>query len=358
MSSDKNEQIDVPLGIHSNSRLTILIIGSTGNVGSAVLRAIQRSDRFQMAIRSNLLEIRASYHSRKSKESIEELYPSIKPVELDIDQIDVNARSKNPSIESAFAGVNCLFLQTGYFTKSIIQSKTILDYAKASHVEFILHGGVLAQDTTINESFAFHILIERYIESLGFKYCHLHPAVYMQVLIGYAGERIVDLTNKQVDLYWKPDYLLTWVDCNDVGMVAASILCDFQSHHGRVYSLSSDQLTMTQATAIFSEVFQCKLVYRYTEAEQWANSICEKILAGADMSWQEKFSRCHYIHAIKQAFLRHNNDTFDEKWQLYTDLNQLLTHYQWKSAGNTLKEFVHENKANFVDTSKIDLPNS
>ena len=289
---------------------------------------------------------------------IEALYPSLKPVESDVDQIDVNARSKNPSIEGAFAGVNCLLLQTGYFTKSIIQSKTILDYAKASNVGFILHGGVLAQDSTINESFAFHVLIERYIESLGFKYCHLHPAVYMQVLIGYAGVRIVDLTNKQVDLYWKPDYLLTWVDCNDVGMVAASILCDFQSHHGRAYSLTYDQLTMTQGTAIFSDVFQCQLAYRYTEAEEWAKAICDKTLGSTDMTWQEKLSRCHYIHEIKQAFIRHNNDTFDEKWRLYTDLNQLLTHYQWKSAGNKLQEFVHQNKASFVDTSNIDLSDS
>lgn len=189
-------------------------------------------------------------------------------------------------------------LQTGYFTKSLIQSKTLLDCAKAAKIEFILHGGVLAEETTINESFAFHILVEKYIECLNFKYCHLHPAVYMQVLLGYAGERIADREKHQLELYWKADYLLTWVDCDDVGRVAASILC-------------------------------------------------EKILASEDLSCEEKFTRCHYIHAIKKAFIRHNNETFDEQWRIYPDLNQLLTSYQWNKTANTLEEFVRENREHF-----------
>ena len=327
----------------SKSKVIVLLIGATGNVGLGILKAFQQSDRYQTAIRNDQLEIRAAYHTSKSKELIEKDYPSIKAVELDIDHLDVHR-----SIDSAFTDVNCLFLQTGYFTKSIIQSKTIVDCAKAAKIEFILHGGVLAQETTINESFAFHILIEKYIEGLNFKYCHLHPAVYMQVLLGYAGERIVNLEKKQLDLYWKPDYLLTWVDCDDVGRVAASILADHHAHHARVYPLTSDQLTMAQATKILSEQLHCPVDYHFTEAEDWATAICEKILASKDVSAEEKFSRCHYIHAIKKAFIRHNNDTFDEQWRLYPELDQLLTDYQWNKKANTFKDFVQQNRETFL----------
>ena len=328
--------------MNSNAKLIVLLIGSTGNVGLGILKAFQQSDRYQTAIKNNQLEIRAAYHTSKSKELIEKCSPSIKPVPLDIDHLDVHR-----SIDEAFVGVNCLFLQTGYFTKSIIQSKTILDCAKAAKIEFILHGGVLAQQTTINESFAFHILVEKYIECLNFKYCHLHPAVYMQVLLGYAGERIVDREKNQLELYWKPDYLLTWVDCDDVGRVAASILADYHAHHTRVYSLTSDQLTMEQVTKVLSEQLHCSLEYRLIEPEDWATSVCEKILTSKDLSSEEKFTRCHYIHAIKKAFIRHNNETFDEQWRLYPDLNQLLTSYQWNKTANTLEDFVRQNREYF-----------
>lgn len=341
--------IQLPRGIHLNSKLIVLIIGSTGNIGRGLLHAFQHSASFQMAINRNLLEVRATFHNLKSKQLIEKDYPLIKPIELDIDQINVNDRVGNQLVESAFAGVTCLFLQTGYHTKSIIQSKTIIDYAKAVNVEFILHGGVLAQDNTVNESFAYHILIEKYIEHLNFKYCHLHPAVYMQVLIGYIDERVVNLKKQQIDLYWKPDYLLTWIDCNDIGKVAASILCDYQSHLNKTYQLTSDQLSMEQVTKIFSKEFGVDLKYNYIDAEDWANATCEKILQSVDMTNSEKFTRCNYIHAIKQAFLRHNNDTFDEQWQIYPDLNRLLNYYEWKKTGNTLNQFINDNRISFLD---------
>nr|ACD54692.1 NmrA family protein-like protein [Adineta vaga] len=346
MESISNNQF--PPAIHTNEKLIILIIGSTGNIGRGILDAFQHSTSFQTAINNNLLEIRATFHSLKSKQLIEQCYPSIKPVELDIDKINVNNRPHDQSIETVFAGVNCLFLQTGYFIKSIIQSKTIIDYAKAVNVEFILHGGVLAQDNTINESFAFHILIEKYIEHLGFKYCHLHPAVYMQVLIGYVGEKVVDLKKNQVELYWTPDYLLTWVDCNDVGKVAASILCDYGSHLSKIYQLTADQVTMEQITRLFSKEFQMDLKYNYINAEHWADLTCNKILENKEISNQDKFSQCDYIHAIKQAFLRHNNNTFDEKWKIYSDLDYLLNHYHWNKTGNKLEEFIKNNRELFL----------
>lgn len=336
------EEIRLPRGIDSNRKLIVLIIGSTGNVGRGVLNAFQSNPAFQLAIEKNLLDIRASFHSSTSKELIEKEYPSIKPVDLDIDQINVHDQ-----IQLAFDGVHCLFLQTGYYTKSLIQSKTIIDYAKSVNVEFILHGGVLAQDQTINESFAYHILIEKYLEHSNINYCHLHPAVYMQILLGYIDQPVIDLKKKQIELYWKNDYLLTWIDCNDLGRVAASILCDYKTHFNRTYQLTSVQLTMDDVTKIFSKEFQLDLNYLYQDPEDWADATCEQILSNHQLSNREKFTRCDYIHAIKQAFIRHNNQTFDENWQIYPDLNHLLNLYQWKDRGNTLEEFIHENRTAF-----------
>jgi hypothetical protein len=336
------EDIQLPCGIDLNRKLIVLIIGSTGNVGRGVLNAFQSNQAFQLAIKKNLLEIRAVFHSSKSKELIEKEYPSIKPVHLDIDQINVNDQ-----IQLAFDGVHCLFLQTGYYTKSIIQSKTIIDYAKSVHVEFILHGGVLAQDQTINESFAYHILIEKYIEHLNLNYCHLHPAVYMQILLGYIDQPVVDLKKKQIELYWKNNYRLTWIDCNDLGKIAASILCDYKVHINQTYQLTSVQLTMDEITKIFSREFQIELNYHYQDPEDWANFTCEQILQNSQLSNREKFTRCDYIHAIKQAFIRNNQETFDEKWQIYPDLNHLLNLYQWKTKSNTLEEFIQENRKDF-----------
>ncbi|UJR18582.1 hypothetical protein I4U23_005489 [Adineta vaga] len=56
------------------------------------------------------------------------------------------------------------------------------------------------------------------------------------------------------------------------------------------------------------------LKYNYINAEHWANLTCNKIFEIKEISNQDKFSQCNYVHSTKQAFLRHNNNnTFDEK---------------------------------------------
>lgn len=83
--------------MNSNAKLIVLLIGSTGNGGLGILNAFQQSDRYQTAIKNDQLEIRAAYHTSKSQELIEKRYPSIKPVQLNIDHLDVHR-----SIDDAF----------------------------------------------------------------------------------------------------------------------------------------------------------------------------------------------------------------------------------------------------------------
>ena len=58
---DTINSMELPPGIDSNSKLIILIIGSTGNVGRGILDAFEHCTSFRNAISNGLLEIRADF---------------------------------------------------------------------------------------------------------------------------------------------------------------------------------------------------------------------------------------------------------------------------------------------------------
>lgn len=64
----------------------------------------------------------------------------------------------------ALAGVDRVFLLTGYTVGMLTQSKTLVDAAKKAGVSHIVHVGVFAEWNTTDAHFAWHQMIEKYIE--------------------------------------------------------------------------------------------------------------------------------------------------------------------------------------------------
>lgn len=81
------------------------------------------------------------------------------------------------SLLPALHGVDTVFMMTGYTLAMLEQSKVFIDEARKSGVRHIVHLGACGDDNTRVAHWAWHQLIERYIEWAGFDYTHLRPGI-------------------------------------------------------------------------------------------------------------------------------------------------------------------------------------
>lgn len=95
---------------------------------------------------------------------------------------------------------------------------------------------------------SWHQYIEKYIESLGFSYTHLRPEAFMKNLtdFGWLNDGVV--TNYIGDARW------SWVDSDDLAIVAAETLLDPEKHASKIYPLGYDTATISEVAEILTEV--------------------------------------------------------------------------------------------------------
>jgi len=128
------------------------------------------------------------------------------------------------------------------------QSKTLVDAAADSGVSFIVHQGIFGNGRSTDPHFAWHEMVERYIEGSGVAWAHLHPHFFMQNILTTLG-----LPNGQ--LRWPMgDKRVGWIAGEDLAAVAAKVLADGPAAHaGQNYFLSTEVLNGVEAAAILSE---------------------------------------------------------------------------------------------------------
>src|SRR3954447_12370976 len=144
---------------------TVLVLGSTGQIGKMVVKELEKSANVQIRLRS------------RRPQDVERLRGEGKDaVHLDMDDPRTFAL--------AMAGVDRLFLLTGYTVAMVTQSKTLVDAARKAGVRHIVHLGVFAEWDCTDPHFAWHLLIESYIQASGLAWTHLHPNMFMENLLG------------------------------------------------------------------------------------------------------------------------------------------------------------------------------
>ncbi|MBW4599311.1 MAG: NmrA family NAD(P)-binding protein [Calothrix sp. FI2-JRJ7] len=99
-----------------------------------------------------------------------------------LDAVLLNLDDPN-TYEAALAGVERLFLLTGYTVDMLAQSKIIVDTAKKVGIKHIVHLGVFTPSDTTVYHYIWHQLIESYIEASGIAWTHLHPNFFMENLL-------------------------------------------------------------------------------------------------------------------------------------------------------------------------------
>jgi NAD(P)H dehydrogenase (quinone) len=215
----------------SNRKPRVLILGASGLTGSAVAAILDHGAADVEVVRAARNKEKVETWKRDGKEA----------VYLDLD----DART----FPAALQGIDRLFLLTGYTIAMLHQSKTIVDAAADSGVNFIVHQGVFGNGRSTEPHFAWHEMIERYIEGSGVVWAHLHPNFFMQNILTTLG-----LPNSQ--LRWPMgDKRVGWIAAEDLADISATVLRgDPAVHGGQNYFLSTDVLNGQEAAAILSEI--------------------------------------------------------------------------------------------------------
>ncbi|MEX0561952.1 NmrA family NAD(P)-binding protein [Raoultella terrigena] len=212
----------------NQSKARILVIGSSGQVGKKVVSDLEGSSDFRVRVTSRRLE----EVQRLSGEGKDIVY-------LDLDD--------PRTFGAALAGVDRIFLLTGYTIAMLAQSKTLVDAASKAGVKHIVHLGVFGEWDCTGQAFVWHQLVEAYIKASGISWTFLHPNMFMENILTLC------LKGDTLTTYWGENRT-GWVAAADIALVAATALREGPTKHaGKDYWLSSDVATGPELARLISE---------------------------------------------------------------------------------------------------------
>jgi uncharacterized protein YbjT (DUF2867 family) len=284
---------------------TILVLGASGTIGKQVIKELEGKP------------VNVRITSRK-QEVVEQLCSEGKDCKyLDLDDPGTFAL--------ALAGVDRVFLLTGYTVGMLTQSKTLVDAAKKAGVSHIVHVGVFAEWDTTDAHFAWHQMIEKYIEVSGIAWTHLHPNMFMEALTGAYLPKAFTYTT-----YWK-DRRVGYIASSDIAAVAAKVLVDGpQRHAAKDYWLSVESYNGKEIAQLMSEVTGLEIKCEEKGVEEFKQLIEAWIAKGAD-SWYASAN----IDFVKQML---------DGRMSYMSMVQNDIPYILGRPAKTVREFLFENK--------------
>jgi NAD(P)H dehydrogenase (quinone) len=228
----KNAGLDMARNDQTGKKPRILILGSTGRIGKAAIAELEQSPDFYQVVYASRNRDQVDTWQRKGKDA----------VHLDLDD--------PRTFPEALKGVDRLFLATGYTIHMVHQSKTIVDAAADAGVSFIVHLGIFGNGRMTDKHFAWHELVERYIEGSGVSWSHLHPHFFMDNLL--TTTPVVNGTFP----WFMGDKRVGWIAGDDLAAVAARVLAEGpEKHAGKQYWLSTELLNGSESAAEIAQAF-------------------------------------------------------------------------------------------------------
>jgi len=262
----------------------VLITGATGQVGSKTIEFLLPNKEVEIvaAVRS---PAKAAAFAAKG----------IATVILDLDDESTHL--------PALQGIDRLFVLTGYTVDMLRQSKALLDNAKKSGVQHVVHLGACGRDDTTVAHWAWHQFVERYIQWLGFSYTHLRPETFMQNVLSYGGEK--SIKNGVIHAFVQ-DARLSWVSVDDVAEVAALALAHPGLHGGKTYRMGYEAASFGDLAELMTAVVGQPFRYEPLAPEVFLEAMRS---AGAEMAYMN----CVYDHWKRYAAgtIPGADDTFD-----------------------------------------------
>ena len=262
---------------------TVLITGATGQIGGDTLRNLLADDSITLV---------AAVRSRAKAQPFEA--QGIRTVMLDFD--------KEETLAPALQGIDRALLVTGYTVHMLRQSKAFIDQAKLAGVQHMVHLGACGRDDTTIGHWAWHQLVERYIEWSGLSFTHLRPECFMQNLLSYDGTQAV---KAGVIEQYTGDARFSWVDGEDVARVAAQALLHPEKHTGQTYRLGYDVQSYGDIAAIMTRLLGQPFRYDAQSPDVFLKNMRA---AGAEMAYMncvhDNFTRmaARQIPGVEETF--------------------------------------------------------
>jgi uncharacterized protein YbjT (DUF2867 family) len=217
---------------------TILITGSTGNVGSQVVKQLS----------SFSSSVRAAVQSKNRADDI-------KNTKAELVEMNFN---KSDTIEAAFKDVQKIFLLTPFVPDMVEMSKSLIREAKKANVNHIVKqsafGSDLKDGITMNK---LHRQVEEAIESSGINYTFLRPMSFMQNYLGLSD------SIKSQGVFYAPliDSRTSFVDVRDIAAVAVEALTK-TGHENKAYNITGPEAVSNYDIAnILSNTTGRKITY-------------------------------------------------------------------------------------------------
>lgn len=238
---------------------TILVLGATGKVGSETIRQLQLAgdSRIVAAVRSP--EKAQAFQAQ-----------GIDTVILDLDQPE--------TLEPALQGIDRALLLTGYSVDMLRQSKRFVDAAKQAGVQHLVHIGASGALTNEVAHWGWHQYVEAYIEQQGFSYTHLRPEAFMQNILpsGFGWLQGQNLAHYVGNARW------SWIDCDDLSLVAAHALREPEKYAGQVIPLGYDAKTFDEIAKILTQTTGQSFAAEARPPEEFLENA---LAAGADLAY-------------------------------------------------------------------------
>lgn len=287
----------------------ILIIGATGNNGVATLNAL-------FAKQDNNVTVRAAVRNQQKAEELEQRYPTIETVILDLD--------KPETLPAALADVSKVFIIPGNVENRAQHAKSVIDAAKNSgsveHV--VLYSVVGAEWEAILFAKQFREA-EKYLEASGLTWTHLRTIWFQENFLGWAE----DIKNGQF-YFGVRDGLFAPLNVGDIGEIAANILT-IEGHDNKAYNITGPELMSGQQLADEFSIVTGKTVQYVSPPEE---ATLASLIGAGWPEWQAKgVVELFEVFASNQAAVVTEDGT--------SLLGTPLT---------TFKQFVESNKAAFV----------
>jgi NAD(P)H dehydrogenase (quinone) len=291
----------------------VLVLGATGTIGSHIVKELDDKD------------VHLRIASRK-----QEVVNQLRNEEKDGVYLDLD---KPETFALAMAGVDRVFLLTGYSVAMLTQSKTLVDAAKKAGVSHIVHVGVFAEWDTTDAHFVWHQMIEKYIEASGIAWTHLHPNMFMNVFTGLYIPKNFTYTT-----YWA-DRRVGYVAPEDISAVAAKVLLEGPARHaGQHYWLSVESFNGEEIAALMSEVTGLEIRCEDKGVEGFRQLIDSLISQGAD-SWYASAN----IDFVTQML--------DGRMSYMSMVQNDIPYILGRSA-KTVREYLTENKSALIASAK------
>jgi uncharacterized protein YbjT (DUF2867 family) len=218
---------------------TILVTGSTGNVGSQVVKQLSSFNG----------NVRAAIQSKNKANEIKNARAQL--VEMNF--------NKPETISMALEGVEKLFLLTPFVPNMVDISMNLVNEAKKANVKHIVKQSAFGSDMepphiTMNK---LHRQVEEAIESSGINYTFLRPTSFMQNYLGFAN------FIKSQGLFYAPlaDSRTSFVDIRDIAAVAVEALTK-SGHENKAYNITGPEAVSNYDIAnILSKITGRKVTY-------------------------------------------------------------------------------------------------